>query len=326
VSSDLIQCIYNQITSLWDTIQGQLDYVEAMHLALFPKQSAGGQSNAESRAWVLVPCWCCQSAGGDPHWAEPVAAAWGLLYTALHILDSVEDGDPPDGSWSHLNPSQAINVSTGLIVSALLALRDLRRWDVAERTVGELLEDFNLCILRMCGGQHRDLTQAEPSLEECWQTIGLKSGVFFALASRAGARLVTGDPECLGVYHCFGYHLGMLIQIGDDTSGLWATGERQSDLAAGSSWTLPVAYAMSVLPQPVRARLRECLQAARQSSVAEVEAMHLIENAGAILYLTVEAMRHYRRAKAALEKACPPSYARDRLMNLLDSVIPWYSH
>lgn len=291
-----------------------------MRLTLSLKPCATDKIEAEHRHWVLLPGLCCEAAGGDPSWAEPVAAAWGLLYTAAHVLDSVEDNDIPDAMWAHLGPGPAVNVATGLIVSASLALSGLRCWDVAETVVASIMDDFYCSILQICSGQHRDLTQAEPSLEECWQVVDAKSGTVFAVACRAGARLVIDDQDCLGHYSRFGHHLGVLVQIGDDASGVWPTKGRPSDLATGGGWTLPVAYAMAVSPPEVRVRLRECLQAASQDPAAEVEGRRLMENAGAALYLAAEAERYCQRAKLALENACPPSAARDELASLLDSI------
>jgi geranylgeranyl pyrophosphate synthase len=292
-----------------------------MSSALSPEPPRPGQSMAQSTPWVLLPCWCCQSAGGGFCSATPVAAAWGLLYAASHILDDVEDGDVSDSFGPHSGASRMLNASTGLIVSVPLILRELCHQEVSEALIGELVADFHLSAIRMCGGQHCDLTQAESSLESAWQIAELKSGGGFALACRAGARLATDKFELLEAYTRFGHHLGMLIQIADDAGGLWSTEGHKSDLVCGSEGTLPAAYAMSVLPQEGRARLRTCLQAAKQSPAAEAEARCLIEGAGAGLYLAAKATEHHRKAKAALEKACPPSYAREKLMDLLGSTI-----
>lgn len=287
------------------------------------------QATVPNPPWVLLPCWCCQSAGGDFHSAEPVAAAWGLLYAALHALDDVEDGDFVRSAGPQSGAGEVLNASTGLIVSVPPMLRELRHQGAPPELIGELIADFGLSIMRMCGGQHCDLTPVEPSLgvaqgeplERAWQIADLKSGTFFALACRAGARLATNSLELLEGYACFGRHLGVLIQIGDDIGDLRSTEGNRSDLARGSEASLPVAYAMSVLPQRERARLCTCLQAARESSAAEAEARSVVAGSGAGLYLAAEAVRRRRRAKTALEKACPPSDARNRLIDLLDSTI-----
>jgi geranylgeranyl pyrophosphate synthase len=247
----------------------------------------------------------------------PAAAAWGLLYAALHILDDIEDGDAAGDFGPRSGASRTLNVSTGLLLSGTLLLQELGRRGVSDATIGELVADLHQSVLKMCGGQHDDLTQNEISLETAWQIAELKSGVFFSLACRLGARLATDDPRRLDEYARFGHHLGMLIQIGDDWRDL-RPGKGKSDLVRGSAAALPVAYACSVLPQAARARLRACLQAAQDSPAAEAEARALIEGAGAELYLATNAVLHRQQAAGALAQACPPSCAREELAGLLD--------
>jgi geranylgeranyl diphosphate synthase type I len=203
-------------------------------------------------------------------------------------------------------------------MSVPLLIRKLCSQAVSDALIGELIADMHLSVLKMCVGQHYDLTRQEISLETAWQIAELKTGAVFSLASRTGARLATDDSKLLYEYTLFGHHLGMLIQIGDDWSDLRPR-EGRSDLARGSETTLPVAYAMSVLPQAERARLRTCLCEAKCSATAEAEALCLIEGAGTGLYLATKAIQHRRQAEAALEKAGPPSNARDELTKLLSS-------
>jgi geranylgeranyl pyrophosphate synthase len=237
----------------------------------------------------------------------------------LHILDDIEDGDAPGEFGRHRDASQMLNASTGLLLSGSLLLQDLGRRGFSDALIGELTDDLHRSILRMCGGQHSDLTQTEASLEAAWRIAELKTGAFFALACRMGARLATDDPERLGAFSEYGHHLGILIQIGDDWGDLWPQAG-QSDLARGSAVTLPVAYALDVLSQGERDRLRAALKAAQASPDAEAEALGLIEGAGAELYLATQAVLHQQRAGAALERACPPSGARDELAVLLDRI------
>lgn len=240
-----------------------------------------------------------------------------MLYAALHILDDVEDGDTARDSGPDSDTSQLLNASTGLLQSASLMLCELRSRDVSDALVGELLADMHSCVLGMCQGQHNDLARAQASLEMAWQIAEQKTGAFFALACRMGARLATDDPESLHQYSQFGHNLGMLIQIGDDWNDLRPqTGK--SDLVRGSELTLPVAYALDVLPEKKRARLRTCLRAASHSTSAEAEAYSLVESAGTELYLATKAIQHRQQAEAALIQACPPSPARDKLTGLLN--------
>jgi geranylgeranyl pyrophosphate synthase len=245
-----------------------------------------------------------------------------MLYAALHILDDVEDGDVADGGvreafGPHCEASQRLNASTGLLTSAPLILEKLRGQGIPAATIAALQADLQRTVLGMCGGQHDDLTQDETSLDKAWQIAERKTGAFFALACRLGARLATDDPQRLDAYARYGHHLGMLIQIGDDWGDLRPQ-KGESDLARGHAAALPVAYALDVLPKRERDRLRAALGAAHQSPHAEAEALGLIEGAGAELYLVTKAAWHQGQAATALEVACSRSGARDQLAALLD--------
>lgn len=72
----------------------------------------------------------------------------------------------------------------------------------------------------MAAGQHADLSgwigSDEGSVDRYWQVATAKSGVLFALACRAGARLGNPSDEILTAYADFGRALGQLIQVCDD--------------------------------------------------------------------------------------------------------------
>ena len=149
----------------------------------------GGERRTPS---FLLPVLCCEAVGGDEHQATAVAAAWFLLYLAAKVLDDIEDEDALQNPWCTVGIAQAINAATGLIFVSQLALAHLPRMGAGRGLALYLIEDFNCTILRMCAGQHADLTEASiSSLERYFRIAGAKSGEFFALACRAGALLGT---------------------------------------------------------------------------------------------------------------------------------------
>lgn len=309
--------IITEVENLWAEAGLTGEYLAALRSVLLP-ESANRVAHA---ALVALPAVCCEASGGDRRRADAITAAWGLLYAAAHLLDSIEDGDAAEESWVHWGIGPAVNVSTGLIASAFLVLsRLVHRTAVEDRVRADELADFSRALLRMCSGQHADLTRSQLSLAECWQVAADKSGAFFALACRAGARLATADTTQIDYLSQFGLDLGLLIQIGDDIRGLYPQGREQGDLAAGRTSVLPIAYAMSVLPDSERARLCESLQAAPQNGLAQIQARQQIVASGALLYLSIEAERHAQQAETALQAAAAPSPARDELGLLLSRV------
>ncbi|MCC6188897.1 MAG: polyprenyl synthetase family protein [Anaerolineales bacterium] len=318
---ELAQSVLDLTEALWADARVEPGYRQAMRSALVPAQDLTTLKRVAfgSPPLIALPGLSCEAAGGNRLQADPVSAAWGLLYYAAHLLDAVEDGQVEIGAGLP-SPGSTINVAIGLMTSAALALSALEDSGTSPEVVQDIRSRFHGIVLTMCGGQHADLTRSEPSLDECWQAAQAKSGAFFDLACWAGARLASRDSSQPDPFGLFGQNLGTVIQIRDDLSGLSPVAGEISDLASGGSWTLPVAYTMSVVPEGERDQLRHLLQAARSDATALVEARRRIIESGAVLYLTVEVERRRRQAEAALMAASQPSKARGELLALLREV------
>ena len=247
---------------------------------------------------TLLPLLTCQTAGGDPRSALPVAAAWRALHIAAKLLDDVEDGDVARISAVPTDPPRVINLATGFIMAANLALARLATTG-DEHLWYTLHPDFSHTVLRMAGGQHTDLgPHTVFDLETYFRITAAKSGAFFALAACAGARCATEEPNLLARYDRFGYNVGILIQLADDLHGFRRSG-KGGDLAAGRR-TLPVLYALAVASPPKQAQLEELLAHASIDPEAEAQARQLILALGGEIYLQAEMARYRRRAWAAL--------------------------
>lgn len=278
------------------------------------QQSAG--LNQDAALWVSLPGLCCQAAGGDPHWADEVAAAWVLCYAAAQLFDNLEDQDPLDSKWS--SPSVALNVACGLLFSASLVLNQLASGSKLQTIAARVEADFYNGLLSMASGQHRDLVQTQPTLEEWLETAAAKSGAFFGLACRTGARLATEETRRLDGFAGFGQHLGTLIQILDDLGDLRALSDVGGPvLSEEFSKSLPVAYAREVCPEPVKAHLLERLEAGKRDAAAAWEALQLLKENGAEIYILAEIERQRGLALAALEQARPQPVAGEQLAGML---------
>lgn len=213
-----------------------------------------------------------------------MAAAWVLLYTAAHLFDSVQDGDPADPWWQALGPGPAINVATGLLTSSWLVLGEL---GIQRQVVQQLVQDFQQTVLRMASGQHLDLTDPRPSLRGAWAIAEAKSGTFFGLACRSGSRLAGAPQPMTDLYGEYGFNLGLIVQIGDDLE----------DIRAGRpAPPLPVAY---------------CREMALGA-----------DDGGAQLYLATKLAQFRARALNSLEAAGGAQPAKDQLAELICALVP----
>jgi len=290
------------------------DFIKAMHEAVPSGSSDKKGPDRDPTKWALLPGLCCQAAGGDARWADSLAAAWLLFYIAADIMDSVEDQDEPDPWWQESGPGMAINVASGLYFSASQVLNRLYQYEATQSAAPDVTKKFLNDFLIMCSGQHRDLTNPEPSLDQYWQIAAAKSGCFFGLACQAGARLGTDMLKKISSYQQYGYHLGMLIQILDDL-------EDFHDLQSSSTsikWTtlkrsLPVVYALQMYSGSNERQLRQCLNDASGDNKAAEEAVALLEGSGVVVYLISEMARHRDQAIKNLEQANPQQVAAEFL-------------
>lgn len=294
-------------------------YLEAMRGIVAPRAEA---ATGKAVSILDLPLLCAQALGGQPQVSAIVTSAWQMLYSALHLLDNIEDNDTPDRTWTRWGTGATLNLTTGLLASTSLTLDLLEDQQIAASALRAICRDFHQTVLEMCGGQHDDLTLSEPTLEDCWRIASAKSGRFFELACRAAARSAAASPSVAEQFGAFGQHLGVLTQITDDISGLWSWERSESDLRQVQRWTLPVAYAMSVLDPAARGQLQALLAAAGTDAAAEATAREMIIASGALLYLTTQAQAHHQAAIELLQQITQPSATQTALRALLQQSAP----
>jgi len=267
---------------------------------------------------ALLPSICCQAAGGEPQWADEFAAAWLLFYTAAHLLDKIEDQDPTEPWWEDLGTGAVLNVAIGYCFCASQVINGLYQKKEIEESVEDIVDGIYDELLVMCSGQHRDLIHPEPNLEQYWKTTGAKSGAFFKLACRSGARLGTGNERKLAGYSQYGHHFGILVQILDDLEEferlMNSKGVSQS---TGIGRSLPVAYALEHLPRDSSTRLWEYINGGAESAEPVFD---LIDQSGAGFYLSLEIQRHREAAMNGLEQAAPIAPLGEILISMLPDI------
>jgi geranylgeranyl pyrophosphate synthase len=320
--ADEIDRILSSLESVWGQSELWPGFAGAMRQAL-TASPAPQQPLQESRAaWIMLPGLVCQAAGGCPDWADDLTAAWLMFYRAAHLMDAVEDGDRPDNWWAQSRVGVALNAASGLYFTASLFLNRLFDVEQTRPAARAILEDFHTSLLTMCSGQHRDLTEPEPTLEQCWQIAAAKSGVFFGLACRSGARLAIKEAQRCEAFGRFGQAFGVLVQVGDDLEELQAlqTGAGAENGAALRR-SLAVAYSLEVLQPFEKSCLADALKAAVHDPEAARTAYEQIRASGARLYLTTEIERLRNQALQALEDAGACQPARTSLAQIVSRLV-----
>lgn len=305
------------IEQVWRKSGAWPEFVEVMRLALRSK-SEGGR---DPSLWTSLPGLCCQAAGGEAQWADPLAAAWLLFFAAAHLMDSVEDRDEPDPWWAEQGSGLALNVATGLYFSACLALQELDNLPLAPQTQRAAAVQVLQPFLLMSSGQYADFNTPEPTLDEYWRIAAAKSGAFFSLACQAGARLATDQPQALQGFQQFGLNIGLLVQILDDLGDYRALTEQKGTVNARSLLrSLPAAYLREVGTSGAIERFHRLVWEAGQNPEAVGEIAQIIEQNGGALYLLAELEKRRSLALTGLKRAAKSSPARDALVAFLDKL------
>jgi geranylgeranyl pyrophosphate synthase len=311
----------DRLEKLWFSSDAWPDYIQVMRLALNTDQTNDAAPGLGSSRLAVLPGLCCQAAGGEQDWADNLTLAWLLFYASAQLLDSVEDDDEPGAWWVGRGASVALSAFSGLYFSASLALNAIAQHPATRMQSAEIAEDFYRTFLVMGSGQHADLTLTVLTLDQYWQQAETKSGVFFSLACRAGARLATSEADAIENYAQYGHNLGMLIQITDDLEDVFPPpGSTTHGQRSQFARSLPVVYAQEVLPPLQAERLRICLQAAPDDVGAAQEAVSLVDQSNAAAYVMIEIERYKQESMKALERANPRAPAGEALAKIIQEI------
>lgn len=305
--------INNRIETIWAKSGVGLDYQKALRMGL-PNFNLIENSNQSFTNWMILPNLCCQALGGHTDHAESITAAWLLFYVGAHLMDSVEDADAPDDWWELMGPGLAINVASGYYFTASSALQELYRIDSLNGSAHEIISDFNQCFLSMCEAQHNGLKQTINSLDQYWENVKAKSGAFFALACRSGARAATDNSKKIELLNEFGQSVGVLIQILDDLEDLHP--QNKPDLIKNPSRifnTLPFLYTLEMTSGQDKELLYTFMDSTTFTEEMYSDVMELMENSGAGIYVYTEIEKYRSNAIDALLTVAPESNFRNIL-------------
>ena len=326
--NDLESVLETTQTRLQETVESALaksdvseEYRKAI-LKTLPFLSPQKYSIKNER-WVVLPKLCCHACGGNELGVDRVTAAWYLFYIAAFLMDHAEDKLEGEQVSSE-TPGNMLNVASGFFFLANLILTELLHSLPDHSTSIVIVQAFQQQLLKMCDGQHFDLSIKKYTLTNAYEIARLKSGSFFSLACWSGARLATDNAKTLNAYASFGTSLGVIIQILDDLED-WQ--DLQNDFskfeARKYQRILPALYANEVMSDQERKHfnsvINELISAPRQDLVAEF--CNILEKAGAGLYMLTTLMKESEQAHQAITDLHPDNPADKLLLSMVESLL-----
>jgi hypothetical protein len=160
--------------------------------------------------------------GGAWEAIAPFSAAWSLLYAVIVRLDHLQDNDPVDDPLPTIErPEAQYNLLLSYYVLADGLLDLLSPELVPIHRILRVRRLWTDMVLRMAGGQQRDLTarsgeRADTPLDYYQQLAQAKTGATFALAFGGTALLLTDDAHMIDALTLIGEIYGTLLQYQDD--------------------------------------------------------------------------------------------------------------
>jgi geranylgeranyl diphosphate synthase type I len=274
----------------------------------------------------------CRALGGIDAHVLPLAAALQLLHDFTLIHDDIEDHSPQRRGrptlWSIWGVEIGINAGDGLFAIAHRALYGLVDAGVAPRTVLVVIRAFEETILRICEGQHLDMTgegRFDIGEERYLQMIRGKTAALLEAATGLGARLATDDYAQIEAMGTFGDALGMAFQMQDDMLDIWGDPQQTGKPFAADllqrKMSLPVVHAYQHAGSD--REIIERIYRQEQVSRADVdELLALLERTGSRAHVAALANREHERALSALAAIRPADQAAMRaLHDLAESLL-----
>src|SRR5262245_1091664 len=166
------------------------------------RMAAYDQECAANSHWGTVIPAVQRILGGEPESIAPFAAAWSLMYAATIRLDHLQDGDLVDDPLPVDRPSAQYNLVLSYYVLATGLLDMLSAEVIPAQRILRLRQFWTDTMLRMAGGQQRDLTargadREDSPLDYYQQLAQAKTGATFALAFGGTALLLTDDTQTI---------------------------------------------------------------------------------------------------------------------------------
>ena len=290
---------------------GMMEY----HLGWRDEQLAPAAAGTGKLIRPLLAILACRTLGGVDAHVLPLAAALQLVHDFSLIHDDIEDHSPQRRGrstvWSLWGQEIGINVGDGMFAVAHRALHSLPDAGVAPATTLAVMRAFEETILRICEGQHLDMTaegRFDIGEERYLQMIRGKTAALLQAAAGLGARLATEDEAQVAAMSEFGEALGMAFQMQDDLLDIWGDPRRTGKPFAADllqrKMSLPVIHALEHAGSD-RAVVERIYRQEQVSQGDLDELLVILDRAGSRAHVAALADAEHRRAFAALRTIRP---------------------
>jgi geranylgeranyl pyrophosphate synthase len=242
-----------------------------------------------------------------------------LYMSAGFFFDSLEDNDPITYFRSKFRMDELLNGATGTLILAYFFLNLFLREQNFNNQSLEIIQMSQRTLIRSCSGQARELRKNRLSLDQWWEIASAKTGEPYSLICFAGARFATNSKKKVTGLGKFGFHLGLIIQILDDSTDFLPNFDTKSEHPQSINIkSLPISYALEVLPPDQKNKLQNLIPRIDESSGVFDQILEILVGSGVSAYLEAALYKHYTLAKNAITSDIFRSPAQIELLTILD--------
>ncbi|HEY8345929.1 MAG TPA: polyprenyl synthetase family protein [Symbiobacteriaceae bacterium] len=271
-------------------------------------------ASEQTAVWQKLGYLACRVGGGGPDLAATYSEAAAAYFAAADVLDEVQDEDEGGALWQEAGAGVAVNAGTGLLVRSLEMVANLNRQGVAPERVLQALRILTVWTDRACRGQHLDLVEgSSPQLtfSRYYRIVDLKSGSLVAALCAAGAVLGGAGSSTAAALASFGRHLGIALQVANDSRSLLLREQGKSDWRQGRR-TFPILYAYRHAADPRCQRFCHLFETCRTDPDAQAEMIRLLTEVGGFLFADRIKQMELDTARRRLARLAPSPW-RDQL-------------
>ena len=267
---------------------------------------------------------------GDREQARLVAMAFEMLHNFTLIHDDIMDEAPirrgKPTVYKKWNSNIAILSGDAL---AIMAFQQLLKLSCDRQIVIDISRLFSNTSLEICEGQQYDLDfeqRGDVTIDEYVNMIRLKTAVMFAGCLKAGAMLVSADPESQQALYDYGIHLGLAFQLADDVLDVYGDEKTFGKSIGGDIRDNKKTYiylkALETASPKQRERLEQLFATPTvdfESKYAEVRA--IFDDLDMKTHTEAVIQAYANQALADLERVQVPSERKENLKNLISKLM-----
>jgi len=268
--------------------------------------------------WRNLAYLSCRLAGGEHFLAEAYSRVIEFYLAAADVLDEVQDEDQGGALWQKAGTGVAVNAGTGLLALSLWRLAALAETIGDTQPVLAASRILTSMAYRASRGQHLDLVEgssAGMTFHSYHRIMNLKSGSLVAAVCAGGAALAGGSRYMTAVLGSCGLHLGIALQIENDTRSLLIPEQEKSDWRLGKR-TLPILYAFYHEADPRCQRFCKLFLFHRTDPDVQAEMVKLLAEVGGFAFAAKVAEMERTMALTRLNRLKTNEWA-ERLLEVI---------